>query len=191
MAIRIHLARVRGVVVIVSLGLACGVTARATAQSAPTRPALAPPHPARAAVRHATDFIQGTWELLTLSTRWPDGRVTAPWGDHPIGRIIYDGDGRMTTLLMDGGRNQADGRAVPPDIQARVAGYYGTYTVDTARRVVTHHVAASLRATEAGSIERRYELRGDTLILTAKAMFEGAPVTHTLAWRRVADSARR
>jgi hypothetical protein len=96
----------------------------------------------------------------------------------------------MAALLMDARRNQADGRAVAPEVQASAAAYYGTYTVDSARHVVTHHVAASLRASEAGAIERRYALRGDTLVLAADALYEGARVAHTLVWRRVGGRGR-
>lgn len=124
--------------------------------------------------------LEGAWELVSVATRWPDGRTTEPWGAAPVGRLTYSPDGRMTALLMDARRNQADGGAVPPELQGSAAAYYGTYAVDPARHVVTHHVAASLRASEAGTIERRYTLRNDTLILTADAVYEGAPVTHTL-----------
>jgi Lipocalin-like domain len=130
--------------------------------------------------------LAGVWDLVSVSTRWPDGHVTQPWGAAPVGRLTYGTDGRMITLLMDARRNQADGRAVPAEVQASVAAYYGTYTVDPVRRVVIHHVAASLRASEAGSIERRYTLNGDTLVLIANALYEGASVTHTLVWHRAA-----
>jgi hypothetical protein len=128
--------------------------------------------------------LEGVWELVSVTTRWPDGRVTEPWGAAPVGRLTYGADGRMSALLMDARRNQADGRAVAPEVQVSAAAYYGTYAVDRTRRIVTHQVAASLRASEAGAIERRYALRGDTLVLTADALYEGAPVTHTLVWRR-------
>ena len=126
----------------------------------------------------------GTWELISIYTRWPDGRVTEPWGAEPIGRLSYGADQRMSAQLMDARRNQADGRQVSPELLANAASYYGTYSVDTSRRVVTHQVVASLRVNESGTLERRYEVRGDTLLLTADAIFEGEPVTHTLHWRR-------
>jgi hypothetical protein len=92
----------------------------------------------------------------------------------------------MITLLMDARRNQADGHAVTADVQPNVAAYYGTYTVDSTRHVVIHHVATSVRASEAGAIERSYTLSGDTLWLIANAIYEGQAVTHTLVWHRAA-----
>jgi len=126
----------------------------------------------------------GTWDLVSVATRWPDGRVTAPWGDAPIGRLSYGADGRMSAQLMDARRNQADGRPLAPDFAANAASYFGAFSVDTVRRVVKHRVAASLRAVESGTLERGYELRGDSLILTAAATMDGQAVTHTLTWRR-------
>ncbi|HEY4128994.1 MAG TPA: lipocalin-like domain-containing protein [Gemmatimonadaceae bacterium] len=129
--------------------------------------------------------LTGVWDLVSVKTRWPDGHVTEPWGTAPVGRLAYGADGRMMTLLMDARRNQADGRVVPADVQASVAAYYGTYTVDSARHVVTHHVATSVRPSEAGTIERRYTVAADTLVLIANALYEGESVTHTLVWHRV------
>lgn len=144
-------------------------------------------HRTNGATRSAVErsgVLVGVWDLVSVKTRWPDGHVTEPWGTAPVGRLSYGADGGMSTLLMDARRNQADGRAVPAEVQASVAAYYGTYTIDPARGVVTHHVATSLRASEAGSIERRYTLSGDTLVLIANALYEGAAVTHTLVWHR-------
>ena len=134
--------------------------------------------------------LAGVWELVSVTTRWPDGRVSKPWGAAPVGRITYGADGRMAALLMDARRNQADGRDVPAEVQASAAAYYGTYEVDSARQVVTHHVAASLRVSEAGTIERRFTVSGNTLVLTANALYEGERVTHTLVWRRAAGGER-
>ena len=133
----------------------------------------------------------GTWDLLSIHTRWPDGRVTEPWGSTPIGRLTYSADARMSAQLMDERRNQADGRDVVAEVLPNVASYYGTYSVDTGRRVVIHHVVASLRRNESGTLERRYELRGDTLVLAADALFQGAQVTHNLYWRRAAAPNRK
>ena len=128
--------------------------------------------------------LVGTWELLSIHTRWPDGRVTEPWGAAPVGRLSYGADQRMSAQLMDARRNQADGRQVSSDLLNSAASYYGTYSIDTSRRVVTHQVIASLRVNESGVLDRRYEMRGDTLILAADAIFEGEAVTHTLYWLR-------
>jgi len=59
-----------------------------------------------------------------------------------------------------------------------------SYPLGRLQCVVIYRVAASLRQNESGIIERRYELRGDTLVFAADGLFQGAQVTHTLHWRR-------
>jgi len=128
----------------------------------------------------------GTWDLVAVEARWPDGHVTAPWGAHPPGRLIYAEDGHMSALLMHELRNQATGSGVTAALQNEAAGYFGTYTVDTARHIVSHHVEATLRAAESGTIDRAYSFEGETLTLTAKATSGGSPVTYILVWKRAA-----
>jgi hypothetical protein len=139
---------------------------------------------AKASENVAEEQFVGTWELLSLQTRWPDGRTTEPWGTAPIGRLSYGADENMSALVMDARRNQADGRQVPSELLPNVSSYYGTYSVDTSRHVVVHRVVASIRVSESGILERRFEMRGDTLVIAADAVLEGAAVTHTLRWVR-------
>ena len=133
----------------------------------------------------AANFV-GTWELQTVLMQTTGDSVVPVWGDRPVGRLVYDAQGRMFALLMPAARNQAAGGPPIPEALAReVAGYYGSYSVDTARRVVAHHVRTSLRAAESGSIERSYLFLGTRLVLSAKATRDGAPVTYILTWRRL------
>jgi hypothetical protein len=162
---------------VVALALPVGIAGAAATSNAR-------PVPRAVSQQVAPSPIIGTWDLVAVSTRWANGRVTEPWGRRPIGRMSYGSDGRMSALLMDARRNQASGRAVPADMLASAASYYGTYSIDTVRRVITHKVVASLRATEAGTQERGYVVQGDTLTLTQNATFDGAPITHRLLLRR-------
>ena len=142
--------------------------------------------PGRAAdVTDRARFI-GTWDLGAGEARWPDGHVTAPWGAHPPGRLIYTADGHMSALLMHELRNQANGSGVTAALQNEAAGYFGSYTVDAGRHIVSHHVDATLRAAESGTIDRAYRFEGENLTLTAKATSGGSPVTYILVWKRAA-----
>ncbi len=127
----------------------------------------------------------GTWELRALVMRTAGGVETKVWGSHPVGRLVYEPNGRMTVLLMHQGRNQADGRSIPDALARETAGYFGTYTVDAARGIVTHHIEASIRASESGSIERAFEFRDNELRLSAPGAREGAAVTYVLTWARL------
>jgi len=71
-------------------------------------------------------------------------------------------------------------------LQNEAAGYFGTYTVDSARHIVSHHVEATLRSAESGTVERAYEFKGEELYLAAKATRDNLPVTYVLVWKRAA-----
>jgi hypothetical protein len=145
--------------------------------------------PVAASGARAQDAIEarfvGTWELRALVMHTADGRATPFWGEHPVGRLVYDTNGQMIALIMPEARNQADGRAIPEALQREVTGYYGSYAIDTTRQVVTHRVVASVRASESGAIERTFALQADQLTLTAHGTRDGAPVTFVLTWQRV------
>ncbi len=127
----------------------------------------------------------GTWELRAFVMRTGSGVETNLWGHHPVGRLVYGPDGRMIVLVMHENRNQADGRSIPEEVASEAAGYFGTYTIDAVRAVVTHHVEGSLRASESGAIERSFEFRDGTLLLTARGMRDGSFVTYVLTWTRL------
>ena len=133
----------------------------------------------------------GTWELREFSRRTTDGRISAPWGSHPVGQITYGAEGRVTAVLMHQDRNEADGRTSSPEIQAEFSAYFGTYVVDPARRTVTHHVSGSVSAARAsGELERSYELRegGTELVLSFTRPADGA--ANTLVWTRVSRASQ-
>jgi hypothetical protein len=150
---------------------------------------VAPAADSKAAANDRSRFI-GTWDLVSVEAQWPDGHVTAPWGAHPPGRLIYTQDGHMSAVLMHELRNQASHNDVTAALQNEAAGYFGTYTVDTARHIVSHHVAATLRAAEAGVIDRVYRFDGEKLTLTAKAIRDRLSVTYVLVWARVTEPAK-
>ena len=64
------------------------------------------------------------------------------------------------------------------------AGYFGTYSVDTATQVVSYHVQATVRSAESGTVDRTYKFKGGNLYLTAKAIRDKLPVIYILVWKR-------
>ena len=84
------------------------------------------------------DELVGTFELVALEARRSDGKITRPYGDHPIGSFMFDAAGRFSVQLTD------------PERTADQRGYvamFGTYVVDDHRRTftLTPHGAADLR----------------------------------------------
>jgi hypothetical protein len=127
----------------------------------------------------------GTWELVSFTSQLEDGRSIEPW-PNAVGRIAYDARGNVTSLLISGRRNEADGRSSPPEAQDEFTAYFGTYQVDIAQGIITHDVSASLNATRASKVLRRsFELSDDNLILGFPTIRNGVPMTNRLVWKRI------
>jgi len=84
------------------------------------------------------DRFIGVWKLLSCEQRANSGEVSYPYGEHPVGRIIYDRAGRMSATLMRPGRAASSSREAlrqlgREDLLEVIRGftaYYGTFDVD-------------------------------------------------------------
>src|ERR1700691_538684 len=117
----------------------------------------------------------GTWRLVEFADLDKDGKWQYRFGEHPRGYFVYDETGRVhiqimkvPTLLPFPEANAVDGK--PPSAEhALVAydayfAYFGTYTVDAKKQVVTHHVEASLARELTDSDQARpFKLEGHRL----------------------------
>jgi hypothetical protein len=147
------------------------------------------------ATRHTPrDEMLGAWDLRSRTVKNATGEVIADpiLGVKPIGRLYYDGSGRMGLQMMREGRPGAI--TVPDDAEqagnARIVlgydSYFGTFAVDEAAGTVTHHVEGSLFPEDLGKdFTRRFRLDGDTfeLSFTSPAAAGGA-ITRTLVFQR-------
>ncbi len=131
----------------------------------------------------------GTWSLVSIEDhRAPS--VLFALGPNPRGIIIYTATGEMAVQIARDPQSKFSSgyeRAKPEEIKTAYEGYYayfGKYDVDFDRKIVTHHVEASLRPMEIGlNYERTFELSGDRLILIP--MENGKQEPARLTWRRV------
>ena len=101
------------------------------------------------------DALIGTWRVVEFADLDKDGKWQYRFGEHPRGYIVYDATGHVHIQIMkvppvapfpEG--NVAEGK--PPSAEHALAAYtayvayFGTYTVDEKKHVVTHHVEGSL-----------------------------------------------
>jgi hypothetical protein len=137
--------------------------------------------------------LVGTWTLVSMiASDQATGHEVHPWGEAPVGRLTYTGDGRMSAVLAAAARtiSTASASNAPIEEQAqlfrKLVAYAGRYTV-TAEEVV-HHVEVAADPTWIGKDERRFiRLDGDRLLLTTPPMttsFASTPQVFTLVWDR-------
>jgi hypothetical protein len=112
--------------------------------------------------------------------------VYAPHGESPIGRIAYDGSGRMWAMITPPGRAPVSNESSDGDFRAAMQGliaYWGRYEIDEAGGRVIHFVeAASNPAWIGDEFVRWYRIDGQRLTLSLNPNF-----TNMLIWERLPD----
>jgi hypothetical protein len=101
--------------------------------------------------------------LIAFEYRYADGRVTRPYGDSPLGALIYDPSGRMALHLMRPGRRRfkADDQRKGTAREVREAfegciAYFGAFEVDETQKVILHRIEGSLYPNLNGSTQKRF-----------------------------------
>lgn len=130
-----------------------------------------------ASSQYATDFI-GTYDLVRVealndSGDWVHSATT--FGGNPTGVIMYDGT-TMGVHIIRSDRGEQGGATT----QNGYFAYYGRYTVDDQRGIVTHHLENHVNAAQIGVDNvRGFDFDGDLLTLTVEPQR-----SLRLIWRR-------
>jgi hypothetical protein len=101
----------------------------------------------------------GAWHLVSITG--PDGK---PVSSIPVGMLIYTRDGHISVQLM---YPKADKALSNQYVQSGYEASFGSYDVDEAKHMVTHHVQGSItRELLIGKdLQRVYQLTGRRLII--------------------------
>ncbi len=137
--------------------------------------------------------LVGTWKLVAYEDTSAQGAKQYPFGESPVGLAIYDATGHMSMQVMKRPHPTIAGgdesKATPAEKAAlfdAYMGYFGTYTVDMAKGVVTHHVEGDLYDLFVGKHEERpFELSGDRLVLKPRWTLDGVEWSGYRAFQRV------
>ncbi|MGE0701233.1 MAG: lipocalin-like domain-containing protein [Hyphomicrobiaceae bacterium] len=130
-----------------------------------------------------TASIVGTWRLVKASATYEDGTpAPAPYGGvKGMGRVTFNGDGRMMAVLCDG-------RAEMPAGETReYNSYCGNFTFDGSR-LVTRVDAASDGQRLGGDQVRDVRFEGALMVLRPPVRQVGVRrIQRELWWERIAD----
>ena len=139
--------------------------------------------------KNSSPGFVGIWTLLRCVSYQTDGTVTCPYGEHPVGQMLYDRDGNMMVEIMKPGikkfvkSNLLEGVAdeVLPAYYGFI-GYYGSYTVMPDSNVVIHHIKACSFPNWVDKDQKRYyEFKNDQLILKTSLI---GSVRYELTWQK-------
>jgi hypothetical protein len=137
--------------------------------------------------------LVGTWRLRAWRAETEDGSVVRPFGEHPLGYVVYTPDGHMITTISMAKREPIGGdiMVAPTEAQAAAFGsfmaYSGSFEVDGAD--IVHRVEMSLYPDWVGTEQRRHAVldeRGAILTLSTDPIsVAGVTMRHRLEWERV------
>jgi hypothetical protein len=78
----------------------------------------------------------GTWNLVSVTEVFQDGRKENPWGPNVKGAVTFDPNGKMLFMIIGADLPSPSGK--PQESSRMVVAYFGTYSVDEAARTVTY-----------------------------------------------------
>lgn len=137
----------------------------------------------------------GTWRLVAYEYQRSDGERIYPFGDDPVGILIYSADGFMSAQISrrerqdfaSGNRWNGTTEEMAQAYKDYLA-YFGTYQIKQSESEIEHTVEGSLFPDYLGSVQLRcFEHSAGHLILRTPPMPAGAhTVTGQLVWSRAA-----
>lgn len=141
------------------------------------------------AAGQATKSLVGTWTLVSVTVEQAGGKVE-PFGPNPNGSLMLDSDGHFSIVVVRPGvpkfasNNRVTGTAEENTAATRGSlGYFGTYTVSEADRMITMHIQGSTFPNWNGTEQKRvFTLAADQLTLTNPTGSAGG--TTQIVWRR-------
>ena len=115
----------------------------------------------------------GAWRLVSFEEETSDGEIVYPYGENPIGSLIYDSSGRMSVQIMRRDREPFSSSewetTTAEEIKDAVEGFtafFGSFEVDAANKTVIHRVEGHVLPGSVGkTLRREFEFTGDLLIL--------------------------
>lgn len=140
-----------------------------------------------------TPTIVETWRLVAYEDHPDGGQIASPFGKKPVGRLIYDSTGHMSIQIMktphpkvaSGDDDKIETSEKIAVFDAYVA-YFGTYSVDWKKHVVTHKIEGDLFDVYVGTAQDRpFELSRDRLTLVPTWTKEGTTVKGFRIFERV------
>jgi Lipocalin-like domain len=92
----------------------------------------------------------GTWILSSVVNTDANGVQSTPWGEHPLGVVMFDEAGHFAQMIID------------PDKDASTIDYFGAYSVDEAdKEIVLHVIGSSARRFDGKDTKRLVESISD------------------------------
>ncbi|WP_395849493.1 lipocalin-like domain-containing protein [Cystobacter fuscus] len=143
------------------------------------------------------DRLVGIWQLVSVEGLLPDGSRNYPYGQNPLGILMYDRHGNMVVQLMDRDRTSFESADLKEgtaqeakDALAGAVAYFGTYETEEQTDTVCHHIKGSVFPNWIGTVQRRKAtVERNRLVLSTNPLpMGGHESVVVLEWHRMALS---
>jgi hypothetical protein len=126
--------------------------------------------------------IIGTWKLVAAAARDRNGnKLPDPYAGKPLGRVMFNADGRMMAVTCDGRPE------LPAGARREYSSYIGTYTFDGSQ-LVTRVDGASDPSRIGGDQARGVRFEGGRMILLPPPrQTDAGEQFRELTWEKIAD----
>lgn len=106
--------------------------------------------------------LVGTWRFVEITDTDSTGAPIHYFGEKPCGFMIYTASGQVSVHIS---RCPTPDLA-PTEVAETYVGYFGTYTVNASRGLVTHQVEGGSAPDYIGTPQQRpFKVSGDTLTM--------------------------
>ena len=136
--------------------------------------------------------LVGSWRLLEVEHIGDDGEVGRPFGEHPLGILIYTAEGTMSATLMQSGRAKfADGDILAGSDAERIAAFTSSSAFAGRYEIVgdeiRHHLEVATYPNWAGTDQvRSFDLSDTHLTLYPPRMrMQGKDRRGRVRWERL------
>jgi hypothetical protein len=142
------------------------------------------------AVAQTAKDLVGTWTLVSITLE-QDGKKTNMYGANPQGQLIFDPNGRFTTIFLrsdvpkfaSGNRETGTPEENKAAVQGGIA-YFGTYSVSETDKIITYHLEGSTFPNWRGVDQKRiFKLSGDDFSYTNPTSSTGSGNVYVV-WKR-------
>jgi len=138
--------------------------------------------------------LVGTWTLIDVDNIYPNGSRVRPYGDNPVGLLMFDSAGNYTLQILKAVRPKVaagdKNKCTPEENAALVQGsnsHFGKYTVDETGGTITFKIEHAFYTNWEGTEQKRtYTLTGNEIkYVVTNTTQGGEKVIAEVAWRKL------
>ncbi|MBO9732631.1 MAG: lipocalin-like domain-containing protein [Chitinophaga sp.] len=141
---------------------------------------------------HIPQQLWGTWSLVSVENIHTDGSKISPYGEHPVGMLIFTNTGSYAIQILKANRSKVlandKDKATAEENAALVRGnnsHFGTYTVDESKQVIEFHVQHAFYPNWEGITQvRTYSLENNLLTYTVTTPTNGGAAIAKVVWKK-------